>query len=87
MYKKILLTLYRKGEPGFSKACTFLGIAEQINFKLDSRADYFKLHLHLLELEKQELIEERHYPSSKEGGAVDYALENKGIELMNTILE
>lgn len=66
---KILTLLY--GEDGI----TFLVLARKLKLDLNKQVNWKKLRGHLIYLEKEKLIEERHF----EDKTVDYSLENAGI--------
>lgn len=73
----ILTTLYNEGN------ATFIEIAKHSALDLNKKEHWNLLRFHLLYLEKNHFLEERHFLE----GTVDYILENKGIEEAKELLQ
>lgn len=62
-----------------SDGLTFLELSKALEeFRESRKEDRKRLKLLLMEMEDEELIEERHFPN----GRVDYSIENKGINCL-----
>lgn len=84
LINKILRILYEYGEATPSHETSFLGIAKKIKIDFAEKGNYSKFKRHLLFLEQNGLIEERHY---EENFSVDYALEIKGLQKARELFE
>jgi len=74
---QLLEYIYKESFDTPSQKCTLVGIIK--GMKLDAKDDFKKLKYHLIYMEDEKLIEERHFVD----GVVDYNPENRGIEIMN----
>lgn len=72
---RIIFFLWRKKGEGENN---FLWLYDKLKDYLPGRKGFLKLKLHLLWLEHQGYLEERHF--LKPAGLVDYDIENKGIK-------